>query len=246
MAKQSIDELFEDAKRSKQEARKNRDSNSAPSGETVVERTESERTDPRQFFGSVEREAIGSAGEGATFGATSDGGEYQRDESGQIVRNKDGSPRKKRGRKAGSKRVTKKENEDLVGLLSKTLYAVHLGIAGVSQVPECKITEQEADSLAECFGRLQEAYGVNVDPRTAALVSLGSTMAAIYGPRYVIYQMRTNAPKENTGGAPGNAAPARKAKTSRTADINEQIKAAQANAATPSQMYGGRGGATSG
>lgn len=123
---------------------------------------------------------------------------YARDESGNVLRNKDGSPRKKRGRKPGSggsgssnkqsRTGSNKTVNDAVDTLSKTLLIVHAGLANFMKFDEMALDEQESNDLANATVNVLDQFDFEPDPRITAVMGLVTTASMIYGPRYIIYR----------------------------------------------------------
>lgn len=134
------------------------------------------------------------------------GDEYERDDNGTVRTNRDGSPRKKRGRKAGgnsrgsggasggsAKKSSARNNQAIDGL-SSTLLLVHSTLATFTKVEEFEIDQQESDMLAGSIANVMEQFDIQPDPKIAAIVGLVGTAGLIYGPRIALYKMRNMKP----------------------------------------------------
>src|SRR5574337_515739 len=140
----------------------------------------------------------------ANAGRGSDGGDdgYARDNDGNVKRNKDGSPQRKRGRKAGQRAGTataksKKGQDDIKGL-EKILFSLHLRAATALE-PEMAIDEQEAGMLAGAVKSVQDFYDVSASAEVILWVNVAGILGAVYGPRALaIMSRRKNNKKEKT------------------------------------------------
>lgn len=122
-----------------------------------------------------------------------DSDEYARNPDGSIKRNRDGSPAKKRGRKAGSGNSAPKSAPrnptlvDGVNTLSQTLMIVHMGIAGLTKFDQFALEQKEADALSNSLVNVMKEFDFTPDPRFTAVAGLVTTGAMIYGPRMYLY-----------------------------------------------------------
>lgn len=124
----------------------------------------------------------------------SEGGtdEYARDENGNIKYNKDGSPRKKRGRKAGTTATRKSTSGDTalissINTLAQSLQVVHMGIASFTKFDGFALSDTESVNLSKSVVNVMEQFDVTVDPRFSAIAGLVTTAGMIYGPRFYLY-----------------------------------------------------------
>jgi hypothetical protein len=137
-----------------------------------------------------------SIGPGTDNGTDDDN--YARDADGNVKRNKDGSPQRKRGRKsgsAGSRNATggASRKDDLKGsidALTNILALTHMGIATVSNTPEMALSEDEAKLLANAAVPVLEQFDFKPDPRFTAVFGLVVVAGQIYVPRAVLIRMR--------------------------------------------------------
>ena len=71
---------------------------------------------------------------------------------------------------------------------------MHVTLAAGFKAPEFQLSKQEAEEIAKCVADVQDAYGVNIDPKTQALANLGAALAGAYIPRAGLYLARTRNP----------------------------------------------------
>lgn len=151
--------------------------NEAPEKETII--------DPATLFGSDHVED-----------------NFARDENGNVITNKDGSPRKKRGRKAGSSNSgkTSARNSQVVNgveTLAQSLMVVHIGIASLTKFDEFALSEIEANNLSKSVVTVMTEFDIAPDPRIVAVTGLVTTAGMIYGPRlYNFSEHRAKIKKE--------------------------------------------------
>lgn len=131
------------------------------------------------------------------------GDNFARDDSGNILRNKDGSPRRKRGRRAGSGngnsgKSGKGNNSSLndgINTLSQTLLIMHQGLANFMKFEDMALSEDESKALAQATVNVMEQFDFAPDPRFTAVAGLVTTASMIYGPRYIVYKAMKKAEK---------------------------------------------------
>lgn len=157
--------------------------------------------------GAIDPASLVSAGPGtgagtATGSGPGDGGdEFERDGDGNIKRNRDGSPRRKRGRKSGynsagrsagsGKTQSKDDLKRSIDALSNILMVSHLGLSGI--VPELALEKDDADLLANAAVPVLEQFDFTPDPRFVAVFGLFAAMGKVYGPKAILYRMRKQA-----------------------------------------------------
>lgn len=125
---------------------------------------------------------------------------FARDDSGNIIYNKSGSPRKKRGRKPGSFNASKGNREDLknsIDTLANMIGFAHIGIATISKCPEMALEENEAKAIAGATARVLEVFEIRPDPRIEAIVGFGATIGPIYASRYFMIRNRVKKERED-------------------------------------------------
>lgn len=124
--------------------------------------------------------------------------EYARNSDGSIKRNKDGSPQRKRGRKAGGSNSGRSFGQtgnnqnlrDAIDSLASMIGFVHIGIAAVSKCPEIALDDSESKALAGATAKVMEQFDMTPDPRITAVVGLLTTAGTIYVPRYYLITTR--------------------------------------------------------
>jgi hypothetical protein len=137
---------------------------------------------------------------GGTGGGTGGGNDGEFDPAihvGRDKRNRDGSYTLKRGRKAGSgtgnSNRSHKATGDLKGAidtLSRSLLAVHMGIAAATKTPEMSLDKEESDLLANATVNVLEQFDIRPDPKTEAIFGLIVAAGTVYGPRAYSIQAR--------------------------------------------------------
>ena len=120
---------------------------------------------------------------------------FARNDDGTVKRNKDGSPRRKRGRKSGGSNASRKATNphDLkasIDALTNMLALSHQGIAIIANVPEMALNADEARLLATATVPVLEQFDFKPDPRFTAVFGLVMVAGQIYVPRAVLIRMR--------------------------------------------------------
>lgn len=124
------------------------------------------------------------------------GDNYARDGDGNILRNKDGSPRKKRGRRAGnsngnggkSRAGSNQTLSNSINTLSQTLLIMHQGLANFMKFEDMALSEDESKALAMATVNVMDQFDFVPDPKITAVVGLVTTATTIYGPRIYLYK----------------------------------------------------------
>lgn len=169
-------------------------------------------------FGSgvlIEPAAIGGINGGkATDGNSgSDGDGDGSGAGGDSVRfNKDGSIRKKRGRKpgsgnsAGSASPRQKKTPDGI---SSVLFSLHAMAASFLKTPELELDKSEADALAVAIDDVQRFYDVQTSAEVLLWVNVIGVCAAVYGPRIgaLVIRKRNESERKPRKPQPEQAAP---------------------------------------
>ena len=123
--------------------------------------------------------------------------------SGPDKFNRDGTFRKKRGRKAGTgsgaNRGKATDYSASLDAFTGMLAIVHVGLASVTKTPELVLEEDEAKSLAMASANVLEQFDITPDPRVTAIVGLITTCGVIYGPRVYLVRERRKAEREANG-----------------------------------------------
>lgn len=139
--------------------------------------------EPNANNGPIAPASIAGTGSGGDGGNGDDnrepgsGDDFLRNADGSIRRNKDGTPRRKRGRKA-----TAEASVSVVGL-EKLLMSFHTMAAVGFQAPEMVIDNQEANMMATAIAEVNRHYPVAVDPGHVAIAQLVGVSVLVYGPR---------------------------------------------------------------
>ena len=93
----------------------------------------------------------------------------------------------------------------VVGQLMAILYAVHIGLAGVSHTPEVALSEQEAEAMAKAIAAVGKYYWQPViSNKLAAWTALAMTAWAIYFPRVMAIREKTT-PRPVVSPVPGSS-----------------------------------------
>lgn len=102
-----------------------------------------------------------------------------------------GEPRKRRGRKPGSKNAAKASasKADLAGLES-ILFSIHLALSAVAKTPELALDQAEAHELAKAAAAVQSFYSTVIDPKIMAWGQLIIVAGSIYAPRLIAVSVR--------------------------------------------------------
>lgn len=75
-------------------------------------------------------------------------------------------------------------------ILARQLQGLHMAAVMVTKIGELQISDDEAKMLAIGISDVCEEYGLSLDGKTGAAVSLMGTAAMIYVPRYFAMQQR--------------------------------------------------------
>jgi len=90
--------------------------------------------------------------------------------------------------KASPNYGTKSKKTDL-GFIEKSLVGIHAIVAAISKNEMWELTEDEAKNLAKALGKVQELYGIHLDPKTEAWIEVIGVAGAIYGPRVTVMML---------------------------------------------------------
>jgi hypothetical protein len=149
-----------------------------------------ERTGGREYY----FDGGDDIGAGSGSGNVGDADRYERDSSGNIRYNKDGSPRKKRGRAKGYKLGSRAKKSDPVLNISgieKLLLSIHGMAAAFTKTPELTLETQEATSLAEGIADVAQYYPLDLAPEVLAWCNLFMIAIPIYGSRvYLVVERK--------------------------------------------------------
>lgn len=110
------------------------------------------------------------------------------------------TPRKRRGRPAGSKNRGSSSNSrpsKTTSNLDSILYSVHTMGAMFLKIPELMINEEESKQLAEAINKVTELYDIPIlSDKSMAWMGLAMAAGSIYGPRMVAAKLsRPGKPK---------------------------------------------------
>jgi len=129
------------------------------------------------------------------------GNRYVRDDSGNIVYNADGSPKRKPGRKPGKSGTGKskpktdagketnnsvKEKPDL-NSVAQMLVVIHSVVAMGVGSDIWEIDDQEGKLLAKAGIDFAAEFNVEIDPKVAASIGLIGAMGKVYSPRFMAF-----------------------------------------------------------
>jgi hypothetical protein len=110
----------------------------------------------------------------------------------------DEQPRKRRGRKPGTRNSSTKASKQASADLTQLLMSTHFMLSVLCKVPELEIEEPEAKRISEAVNRLNELYGGVVIPEKAqAWLNLGIAAGTVYGPRFVAHSVRIKNERKN-------------------------------------------------
>ena len=116
--------------------------------------------------------------------------------------NRDGSFKRKRGRKSGKPNtasVGKRKNSPgaaSVASITNALEGIHLTLAFAFKTPEIALEDDESKPLAEAIAEVAKHYDIPViAPETVAWISLAVTAGRIYGPKAMLIRERIRAEK---------------------------------------------------
>lgn len=169
--------------------------------------------DPENLLGGSAGGSDPSAGDGNGGGGNSErvAGpvEFERDDAGNLVRNADGSPRKRRGRKPGAgngsaRKVGQKAKSDIsITGVEKILLSLHSMAAVGFRAPELMLDETEARAMGEGIMAVQSHYNFDASAEVIAWVNLAMILMGIYGPRIMLIRdrKREESPKKKESAA---------------------------------------------
>lgn len=98
--------------------------------------------------------------------------------------NKDGSPARKRGRKAGTAKA-QAPNDLNSETLNGLLFNIHGMLAAVTGMDQLALTTDESDSLAKSVVTLQQFYPMRVSAKAVAWTNFAMVAGNIYGSRAI-------------------------------------------------------------
>ena len=136
----------------------------------------------------VDSDAIGTdgvAGDDGFIVVNPGGGSFGNDSSG------DSEPRKRRGRKPGSRNTAQKDQASLKGLdIKDILLSIHTLLAIQTGVPEIMLEPDEAAKLDDAIKKVWRHYPVDVSQKQLDISMAIYAFASVYGTRAVSIYMR--------------------------------------------------------
>lgn len=97
-----------------------------------------------------------------------------------------------------------KMSSDQLAVLSRQLVGLHIMAASMSGIGELQITPDEGTILASGISAVAEEYGLSLDGKTGAALQLFGACAMIYAPRFIHFQSRVRAARNNVVDVPSN------------------------------------------
>lgn len=156
--------------------------NGGANGEARKADQKSGATDPRAFFKEGERTAAKPADE------------IERNPDGSAKFNKDGSERKKRGRKPGQqqqpRRQTPAQQDGAIETIATALAGIHWVAASALNAPEFAMKEDQAEKVAKSVDRVMRAYQVPRNEKVESVAELASVLGAFYVTSAMKYNTR--------------------------------------------------------
>ena len=145
-----------------------------------------------------------SAGSGGDSGGIRDSAGTEFDptrHSSPDARNKDGTFRGKRGRKAGgsgskSRSQIHSDIKETAIFLTQGLMLFHTSIAAMTQTPELVLEEAEAEAVATSGLTLAAMYDLTPDPKLQAMINFAMILGTTYGTRVIAIRARKSQEKE--------------------------------------------------
>lgn len=95
-----------------------------------------------------------------------------------------------------------KMSQEQMGILARQLSGLHMAAAMVTKIGELRIGDDEAKMLASGIADVCEEYGLSLDGKTGAAVTLLGTAAMIYVPRFFAIQARVRQQANNVVDVP--------------------------------------------
>jgi hypothetical protein len=148
----------------------------------------------------------GNSGDGSGDNL-SDAGNYERDAAGNIIRNADGSPRKKRGRKSsggggnsarsGNTGQRKAKGSAVsVTAIEQALTGIHVALAIMAKAPELALEPDESKPLAESLAELSKHFPMpDISEKAIAIVAVCVVASKVYIPKAILIKQRMAAEK---------------------------------------------------
>lgn len=162
-------------------------------------------SDPIATFGNNAEPAIERYDDSGTTGGDNSGADgdssdrFERDDFGNLKYNRDGSPRKKRGRakgwRANGKSSKARPNVLNVSGFEKLLLSIHGMMAALTKTPELALEDAEAKALAEAAADVAQYYPLDIAPEIIAWINLSMVAIPIYASRVYLIVERQKAEK---------------------------------------------------
>lgn len=106
-------------------------------------------------------------------------------------------PRKRRGRGPGRAKRTAADQKTGADNITRLLYALHVGIAKLTETPEMELTEPEAETLGGAVYGVASLYKPSwLTEEAEAWGNLIIVCAAVYGPRLIAARSRKDREKD--------------------------------------------------
>lgn len=94
--------------------------------------------------------------------------------------------------------ATVKSKSSKLDWIEKAIFGIH-EVLGTALAPELKLDHEDSKGIADAIEGIQDAYGIpKLDPKTEALMNLGTVLAGIYGTRAVAIYIRKTTEKPRT------------------------------------------------
>ena len=107
-----------------------------------------------------------------------------------------GRQRRKRGPNKNREQQTARPKSS-VDWIQKAIFGIH-EVLGTAFAPELKLEPDEAKGISDAIDGIREAYEIpKLDPKTEALMNLGTVLTGIYGTRVVTIYVRKKMEREN-------------------------------------------------
>lgn len=114
-----------------------------------------------------------------------------------------GEPRKRRGRKPGSRNAAKASSKLDVSGVESILFSAHAMLASLTKVNELSIEKEEAATLAQAISNVSRHYDVAANQQTLDWANLIMVCGSLYGSRMFAYRLRKSSEKRK----PSQSAP---------------------------------------
>jgi hypothetical protein len=140
-----------------------------------------------------------SDGDGLEVGSVLSGGEYTNPDTGADSRADSDSPRRKRGRPAGSGKSSSAKRSETSRSLDSILFSVHMMGAMWMKIPELMLSEDESKMLANAVNKVTELYDIPIlSEKSQAWMGLAIAAGTVYGPRLMTAKLNAKQKKPVT------------------------------------------------